>query len=263
MKNILRILFIVSVAVVITSSCTEKIDLNLKNSTPQLTIEGELSDKPGPYYVILTKSRLYNQDNSFTGLPSALVVISDDAGNTDTLTEPIAGLYITTSIQGTIGRTYHLQVTVEGTTYESYCKMYAPVDIDTILLSTETEFDGKVKSKADIEVRDPTGIENQYRVISYLNGDVSSGFEVNRDRLWDGKLRSFDVPHSDFQSGDTLQVDLLSLDERVFDYFRQLNQNDNNFGAPAAPANPDPVFTPAALGYFSAHSIKSKTIIIP
>ena len=263
MKNVLRIILIVSIAAIINSSCTEKIDLNLKNSTPQLTIEGDLSDKPGPYYVILTKSRLYDEDNSFTGLPSALVIISDDAGNTDTLTKPIAGLYITNSIQGTIGRTYKLSVTAEGTTYESYCKMQPPVDIDSILLSTETDFEGKVKAKADIEVRDPAGVLNFYRVISYLNGDMSSGFEVNRDRLWDGKLRSFDVPHSDFKSGDTLQVDLLSLDEPAYNYFRQFNQNDNNFGAPAAPANPDPAFTPAALGYFSAHSIKSKTIIIP
>ena len=263
MKNVLRIIMLCSVAALVNSSCTEKINLKLKNSTPQLTIEGNVSDKPGPYYVILTKSKLYTENNSFTGLPSAVVVISDDAGNSDTLTEPIAGLYQTNSIQGTIGRTYHIQVTSEGTTYESYCKMPQPVDIDSIVLSTETDFKGKVKNKADILVQDPAGIPNFYRVISYLNSDMSSGFDIHRDRLWDGKLRSFGVPHSDFHAGDTLQVDLMSLDERIYTYYRQFNQNDNNFGAPAAPANPDAVFTPAALGYFSAHSIKSKTIIIP
>lgn len=250
-------------AAVINSSCTEKIDLKLKNSTPQLTIEGNISDEPGPYYVIVTKSRLYNEDNSFTGFPSALVVISDDAGNTDTLTEPIAGLYQTNSIQGTVGRTYHLQVTAEGKMYESYCKMQPPVDIDSIVLDEETNFQGETKKIADILVRDPAGVPNYYRVISYLNGDRSSGFDEHSDRLWDGKLRSFNVPHSDFHTGDTLKVDLLSLDEHVHTYFDQFNQNQNNFGAPAAPANPDAVFTPYALGYFSAHSIKSKTVIIP
>jgi len=263
MRNILRVLLILSAAVLINSSCTEKINLNLKDSSAQITIEGNLSDKPGPYYVILTKSRLFTETNSFTGLSSALVIISDDAGNIDTLTEAMAGLYLTSSIRGTVGRTYKLSVTSEGITYESLCAMPPPVDIDSIVVSTETDFRGNSKKQADLLVRDPAGIQNQYRVVSYLNGGMSSGFDIHRDRLWDGKLRSFNVPHSDFHSGDTLQVDLLSIDEHIYTYFSEFNENQNNFGAPAAPANPDPVFTPAALGYFSAHSIKSKTIIIP
>jgi len=263
MKNTLRIISLVFIAAAINSACTEKINLKLKDSTPQLTIEGNLSDKPGPYYVILTKSRLYSENNSFTGLSAATVTLTDDAGNTDTLTEAVAGLYLTNSIQGTVGRTYHLQVNVDGITYESFSKMQPPVDIDSLVLTTETNFRGEVKNKADIEVRDPEGVVNQYRVISYLNGSMSSGFSIHRDRLWDGKLRSFNVPQDGFTTGDTLQVDLLSIETRVYDYFRQFNQNENNFGAPAAPANPDAFFTPYALGYFSAHSIKSKTIIIP
>jgi hypothetical protein len=158
---------------------------------------------------------------------------------------------------------YHLQVTAEGTTYDSYCKMNQPVDIDSLVLSTETDFKGNVKNKGDIIVRDPAGVPNFYRVVSILNSGVSSGFDVHRDRLWDGKLRTFGVPHSDFHTGDTLQVDLWSIDSHVYDYFSEFNQNQNNFGAPAAPANPTTVYTPFALGYFSAHSIKSKTVIIP
>ena len=263
MKNILRSILILSVASMINSSCTEKIKLKLNDSTPHVTIEGNINDKPGPYYVILTKSRLYTENNSFTGLPSALVIISDDANNTDTLTEVVAGLYKTNSIQGTVGRTYKLSVAVEGTTYESICKMPVPVDIDSVVLFTETDFKGNVKNKADILVRDPAGIQNQYRVISYVNDTISSGFHIHSDRLWDGKLRSFNVPQSDFHSGDSLQVDLLSIDEHIYTYFSEFNQNQNNFGAPAAPANPDAVFTPSALGYFSAHSIKSKKVAVP
>lgn len=251
------------VAVVATSSCTEKINLKLKNSEPQVVIEANISDKAGPYYVILSKSKYYSDTSMLAGLSSAQIIMSDDAGNSDTLTEVFAGLYQTNSIQGTIGRMYHLQVTTEGTTYDSYCKMNQPVDIDSIVLSTETNFKGVTKNKADITVRDPAGVPNFYRVVSILNGGVSSGFDVHRDRLWDGKLRSFGVPHSDFHTGDTLEVDLWSIDTRVYDYFSEFNQNQNNFGAPAAPANPTTVYTPFALGYFSAHSIKSKTIIIP
>ena len=261
-KNSLKVISLILLATVITSSCTEKINLKLKDSSPQLTIEGNISDMPGPYYVILTTSRLYTQDNSFTGVPSAQVVISDDAGNIDTLTETIAGLYQTNSIQGIVGRTYKLQVTTGGTTYMSLCTMQAPVDIDSVVFSTETNFKGETKNKADILVQDPAGVQNQYRVVSHLNGVVSDGFKIHSDRLWDGKLRSFNVPQDSFNTGDTLQIDLWSIDSHIYDYFNEFNLNDNNFGAPAAPANPTSVYTPEALGYFSAHSIKSKTIII-
>ncbi|MCW5908283.1 MAG: DUF4249 domain-containing protein [Chitinophagales bacterium] len=258
-----RLVLVATIAVAISYSCTEKIDLVLKNSEPQLVIEGNISDEPGPYYVILTKSRLYNDDNSFTGLSGATVVLSDDAGNSDTLTSNIDGLYQTNFIQGTVGRTYHLQVNAEGKTYDSYCMMPTPVDIDSIVITEETGFDGKTRKVGDILVRDPAGVQNNYRVVSEMQGYKSSGFSVHSDRLWDGKLRSFNVPHSDYQTGDTLTVSLWSITEHVYKYFRDFNQNQNNFGAPAAPANPTSVFTPSTLGYFSAHSVKTKTVIVP
>ena len=259
MKNMVRIIFLVSVVAMMNSSCTEKIDLKLKSSTPQITVEGRISDQSGPYSVVITKSRLYTQDNSFTGLSSAFVVISDDEGNTDTLKEIRAGLYQTNSIQGVVGRTYKLSLTVEGTTYTSSCKMPPPVDIDSIVFSTEKDFKGNIKHKAEMLVRDPAGVANAYRIFSVMDGYYS----VEHDRLWDGKKRNFEINHSDFGSGDTLQMELWSVDERIYNFFSEFNQNQNNFGTPAAPANPDPLFTPAALGFFSAHSIKSKTVIVP
>ena len=262
-KNIFRILSAVAISAVVQTSCTEKIDLKLKNSSPQLVIEGSLNNNPGPYFVYISKSKLYYQDNTFTGVSSATVVISDDAGNRDTLTETIAGIYQSHTLQGTVGRTYKLEVTTEGTTYVSLCYMPTPVDIDSIQLTTETDRKGNTKNIANILVRDPAGVQNQYRVISYLNDTISDGFHIHSDRLWDGKLRSFGVPQSDFKTGDSLRVDLQSIDAHIYTYFNQFNQNQNNFGAPAAPANPDPVYTPAALGYFTAYSVKTKAVVIP
>ncbi|MFM2306705.1 MAG: hypothetical protein RLZZ367_1374 [Bacteroidota bacterium] len=262
MRNKLKYALLLVVATVIATACQEKIDLKLKNGEPQVVIEANLSDQPGPHYVIITKSVRFDDSNNIKGLSGAQVIISDDAGNSDTLVEAFAGLYATTSIQGVIGRTYHLQATVEGTTYEAYSYINPPVDIDSIIVKEETDFGGETKKNGEIQVQDPGGVTNYYRVISFLNGDQSSGFDVHRDRLWDGKLRTFNVPHSDYKTGDTLTVNLLSITEKAYTYFDQFNQNSGNFGAPAAPANPDSYFTPSALGYFSAHSVKTKTTIV-
>lgn len=260
MRNIFRISFAALFATFVATSCTEKIDLKLRDSEPRIVIEGWLSDKPGPYFVGVTKSRLYSDNNQFEGIPSATVVISDDAGSIDTLTETtIPGLYQTNFIQGTVGRTYRLDVTAEGTTYTSICKMNTPVDIDSIVITPQATFGGEIELDAELYVRDPTGVRNFYRVFNVRSGE----WNVYSDLLWDGKIRDFNIPDSGLESGDTLETELWSLDEHVFNYFDQFNQNQNNFGSSAAPANPDPVFTPAALGYFTAHSVKSKTVIVP
>lgn len=259
MKNISHLILLAITSALISVSCSEKIDLKLKNSEPRIVIESRLSDQSGPYSVVISKSRLYNENNQFETVPSALAVISDDAGNVDTLTEVAPGFHSTNFIQGVVGRTYQLSVTVEGTTYVSLCKMRPPVAIDSIVFSTETDFDGTVKNNAQMVVRDPAGEENFYRLFSPSDGY----YNLHRDRLWDGKTRYFNIPRKDFLSGDTLEIELWSIDENVYNFFRTFDQNQNNFGAPAAPANPDPLFTPEALGYFSAHSINSKKVVIP
>lgn len=260
MRNIFRISFIGVFAVFITTSCSEKIDLKLKDSEPRIVIEGWVSDKPGPYFVGVTKSRLYSDNNQFEGIPAATVVISDDAGNRDTLIETaLAGIYQTNFIQGTVGRTYRLDVTAEGTTYTSVCKMNPPVNIDSVVITPETNFQGEIELDAEMYIRDPAGARNFYRVFNVRSGE----WNVYSDLLWDGKIRDFNIPDNELKSGDTLVTELWSLDEHIYNYFDQFDQNQNNFGASAAPANPDPVFTPAALGYFTAHSVKPNTIIVP
>lgn len=260
--NKIRICAIALVAAMMGSACTEKIDLPLKTSEPQLVIEGNISDKPGPYYVILTKSKFYYEDNLIEGVSGAQLVINDDAGNVDTLVEVIAGLYSTQTIQGTIGRTYHLQVIAENKQYDASCKMQTPVDIDSIAIENRLEFNGDSAKRGRVYFTDPFGVRNFYRIISYQNEEQSKGFNLHNDRLWDGKQRNYGVSAGNVETGDTLQVDLLSLDEKIYNYFVEIDAN-SGFAQPAAPSTPTGIFTPATLGYFSAHSIKSKTIIVP
>jgi hypothetical protein len=256
-----RLFSVVCFAVIISTSCTEKIDLKLKNSEPQLVIEANVNDQAGPYYVILTKSRLYYESNQLTVVEGAVVVLSDDAGNVDSLQQILPGLYQTQSIQGSAGRTYHLQVNVDGTLYESYCKMPLPVDIDSVTLFEDRRLNGDVGTRARVYFTDPAGVRNQYRITSVRNEEDSRGFDLHRDRLWDGKQRNYEVSSSDLEPGDTIITKLLSIDERIYEYMNVIE--NNGFGQTAAPANPSSIYTPFALGYFSAHSIKSRTIIVP
>ena len=68
-----------------------------------------------------------------------------------------------------------------------------------------------------------------------------------------------------FTTGDTVRVDLLSIDKASYDCFNTLNDILTSDRSPTslAPANPNTNLTNGALGYFAAYSISSKMVVLP
>src|SRR5258705_11710388 len=76
----------------IFNGCTKEIDLGIEKSPKRIVIDGNVYNTPGPYYVRVTLSNpaLSNtlSDGGIEyaeGVKNALVIISDNAGNIDTL----------------------------------------------------------------------------------------------------------------------------------------------------------------------------------
>ena len=65
-----------------------------------------------------------------------------------------------------------------------------------------------------------------------------------------------------FDVGDTVTYELISLDKGAYEYFNSLQELVNVNPGSAAPSNPVSNFSNGALGYFSAWSSDSKTIVI-
>src|SRR6187551_2496352 len=95
-------------ATVMIASCEKEISIDLNSSSPQIVIEGNISDEPGPYTVKISKTVNFSEANVFPPVTGALVVISDNTGVIDTLTETLPGSYLTNTITGTQGNTYTL-----------------------------------------------------------------------------------------------------------------------------------------------------------
>jgi hypothetical protein len=88
MKNIL-ILIVLAITI---SSCIEDFDLKLPDAEPRLVVDGLITNKPGPYYIRLTKGKVrnitsseYSNTESVDPVNNAVVVISDNVGQVDTL----------------------------------------------------------------------------------------------------------------------------------------------------------------------------------
>ncbi|MBX9850610.1 MAG: DUF4249 domain-containing protein [Cytophagaceae bacterium] len=252
-------------SVIIFSSCEKVIDVDLKSVASEIVIEANVSDQPGPYLVSLTKTVNFDQPNAFPAVTGAVVIVNDNLGNADTLTEISPGKYNTSTLAGVPGRNYFLKVQAEGKEYTAASFMPSAVTIDTILVDSLTF--GSVSNKfLNVKFTDPPGLGNFYRVIEIINGDTLSTINIGSDEFEDGQQITapiFSDEDPKLESGDNVVILLQCIDENVYNYFLELLMMINSNGQSAAPANPTSNINNHALGYFNAYSVRSKSIVIP
>ncbi len=252
--------------ITLLSSCQKVIDIDLNSSSPQIVIEGNVSDQPGPHYVKISKTANFSDANTFPVVAGALVKLADNTGITEILTEISPGTYSTSpTLQGIVGRTYTLTVNSEGKEYVANATIPVPVNIDTLTIDKGISFGGRRPNKrVQVHFQDSLGVANYYHFVLTHNGMPQKAIYITSDRIQDGNKRIYNLSDrtDTINSGDHVTVALQAIDGKVYEYFRTLNQA-NNSGQSATPANPVSNLSNGALGYFSAYSVKTKSIFIP
>jgi Domain of unknown function (DUF4249) len=248
-------------------SCKKVITVKLNNAPTQIVIIGEVTDAAGPYTVSLNSSVDFSQPNSYPPVSGAQVVISDDAGLSDTLTETSPGIYNThTYWRGFPGNSYKLTVVASGKSYAAVSTMPLPVPLDSVTFQSTADAGGKSRIEAVVNFDDQPGIANYYQFTESVNDTAINKIFIFQDRLSDGKYitQPLDTDSTDLSPGDQLTVNMYCIDENTFSYFAQLRQllNANPFNE-VTPANPTNNWTNGALGYFSAHTIQTKQVVVP
>lgn len=140
------------------AACVDPITINSPDVSYQLAIDGLITDEPGPYTINIFRAAKLNADlDHRMPVSRAVVTISDDAGNTETLIEDPYGVYKTAvgGIQGTVGRTYTLKIiTLEGKVFESLSERMRPVaEIDSLYY----EFESKTSFNSDGQPKSADG----------------------------------------------------------------------------------------------------------
>ena len=246
--------------------CKKLIVVNLKNAVTQIVVTGEVNNRTGPYKVNISKTVNFTSDNNFPAVYGAFVTITQN-GLTDTLTETTQGIYSTHSIVGIPGTSYTLYVSLDGQIYTATSVMPQLVSLDSIGFMSGRN--NNIFSVAYFQ--DPAGILNYYQFIEYANGKKFSdgrGNSVFDDRLSDGRYISATLYDDsiDIKSGDTLTVQMNCVDKQVYNYLNELQQvsggGGGGFSSPT-PANPTSNITGGALGYFSANTITTKSVVVP
>ncbi len=119
-------------------SCIDPVDFSEGVDSKSLVVDGMITNEPGPYTIELERTLNYTTTNEYTEkVRGAIVFLSDDAGNAETLTEGhMPGVYKTDpdGIQGVPGRYYKLEIfTPDGKHYASDYELLSPVsEIDSV-----------------------------------------------------------------------------------------------------------------------------------
>jgi hypothetical protein len=250
----------------ITASCQKVIQLDLRNDTGKLVIEGNITNNPGVQTVTLSRNVPFTSTNTYPPVTGAAVTVYDNTnGHYFPMVEGPAGTYSVTSGVGIAGQSYTMKVVDAGTTYIANSTMPLIVTLDSIA-ATNNIFDGGSNKKTiTAYFQDPPDVSNYYRFVMYVNDvQVKTIFALD-DQFSNGKYVSIDLQQNDIDiySGDTVKVEMQCIDKPVYTYwFTLAQQQGNNPGGAVAPANPPTNITPASLGYFSAHTTQTITLVV-
>jgi hypothetical protein len=260
MKRNTIVLSTIVLLATVFSSCEKVIDINLNDSEPVIVIEGEITTVKEPYLGTVSESKNFDEDNTFKGRPEAVVTIQDvTSGVSEILLNRGGGAYQTSVLQGVMGHTYTLTVTLDGKVYaanstippkavklQSLYAEYFSLDDDDIFMVPQ--------------YTDPAGKGNYYRIRQYVNGEIIKGSFVRSDDATDGLTYSnqlfyqtdAEAGNPRIRMGDKITAELQCVDKGVYDYFRTLATTVDQDAA--TPSNPLTNFTGGALGVFNACS---------
>ncbi len=247
------------------SACEKVIDVDLNEANPAVVIGGNLSFSGGAE-VKISRTGSYFGAGSMEKVSGAEVILQYSSGKQVRINETEPGWYKKEELVIGTGIEYQLTVTVDGTAYRASSTMNPVVPIDSIGYAY---FEGILFFDEGYRVKlffpDPPRKENFYRIKVYKNGELENRVEdliVFDDSGIEGRFVEVTMRGQVFAPGDTARVELISIDQPAFDYFSNLRDIANNNPGSPAPANPPSNFSNGALGYFSAWSCDSKTIVI-
>lgn len=273
MVKLIRILVLLLVLMVLIS-CEEVVDIDLNSSNPRFVVEGVIY-QDSVSWVRLTRTTDYFETEEPEYVQDAVIVIRDGSIQ-EQLTYTENGIYIGDTIIGTKDRLYEMEINYDGVVYSA--RSYMPERTEIISVRY-----GKSNAQSPLNPQGETvysiscdfyedPLTEDFYMIRYLDNDklVENSYYLLHDNTDDeGALERSDegkihFSESVFYEGGEVEIQLLTIDEPVYNYFLQLN--DVLFWKrrviPPTPYNPQSNISNGALGYFAAWTLDSDTLLL-
>ena len=232
-------------------SCEKTIDMDFHSVVPLYYVEGWIT----PYETIVRVSQTKNLSDttSVCGITNAKVTITDEDGHTFDVPYSDRDYYMSDE-RGEVGKTYRLDVEVDGQHFSSTSKMYRMASINSFRLIWKNMLSERYIF-GDVRIQDFPNEINYYYIHIYRNGIPYRSAVLKDDTNPGGELQQLfafnkegSTDQDRLREGDELEAEVRTIDERSYEYLYSLLLMDNTG------TNPIENFTGGCLGYFSAFS---------
>jgi len=274
-KTLISLSILISISLFL-HSCSEVIEIDVIDAESEIVIEGSVANNGDSSIIKITKSVNLYADNIFPTVNNALVILSDNFGNRDTLIETSSGSYKSNYIFGQIGATYSLEVQTENKILSSTSTIQNQVNFDSLIIKENLASGGpgpggpgggtpgEIRYQDFVVFQDPPNEKNYYRFVEYVNGVQKSKIYISDDRLTDGLTNTLELRNSrKYLSGDLVSFEMQCIEKAVYDYFNSFENLNGGPQSSSTPANPYTNISGSKLGYFSAHTVQRISYTIP
>lgn len=264
-------LIIVLVAIILTTSCEDVIDLNLDNAAPRLVVDASIvwtkgTDGANQTIRLTTTAPFYN--NSVPAANGAIVSVTSNNQVFQFVEDGNTGNYICQNFVPEIGETYFLNIIYNGVTYVATEKFIASPSISNVVQTEEGGFLG-----TDKEVRflwqDNADEENFYLTSFNAQGWLTPDYSPQSDRFFNGNQMFSQYSDEDLTANTILDLRLSGISLQYYNYLIVLYGNasgGNPFQGPPATVRGNvvnPINTEDfALGYFSLSESDFQTYVV-
>lgn len=274
----MRTLIITALTALAMMSCEEPVKLDLEQTQPKIVIEAQVTNMPGYQFVKLTRSAGFYESGKTQRITNAVVSVEDDNGQVFSFVhnpidhEYLEGIYLPqSSFIGEIGRTYTLNVNVDGEIFTGKDKLHSVIPVDSLKYQVnedqeeDPEDEGKIYELL-MFAREPQDEENFYLFKFYRNDTLTYLNETDiyytDDEFLAEKIDGVPSPVY-YGKGDTGKVEVYSLSRLGYIYYNDLwtvlnNDGGGMFGP--IPSSPRTNLTNGALGFFQVSAISSSVI---
>jgi len=231
-------------------SCEKEITLDYHQVEPIYVVEAALSNTNTTIRISQTNNM---DDNSSTStVTQAKVTISGSDGTNLTIPHNRNGFY-TSTLRGTAGIEYTLNVDLDGHHFTSTSTMQKAPMLKSFRFVWMKAASERILL-GDLRLQDIMNEDNWYFLHIYRNG-IGYRWAVMRDEQNPNKelqqlftfFREGSNDSDVLQEGDQLRILIRAIDQRAYDYLYSMQLMDNTG------TNPIANFTGGCLGYFSAY----------
>jgi hypothetical protein len=265
-----KLIFLIPFILLSILSCEKVIDIPLENADQKMVIEAPLSNLTDRSYILISKTGNVYEESNFEKVSGANVTVTDKNNVVHVFLEEGVGTgkYVDTTFVVGENNIYKLKIEVEGQTFTSDCitqtltplNYVVPVKFET---PQSTPQNPDSTNLVFFSFNDNGNEANYYRFKVYKNGKYTNILYLGDDKLINGQTFQQPFFSDNFNSGDTVEVEMQNIDKANYIYFYSLSNAQSSGPFSATPANPVSNIDGGALGFFGCYLIDTTSLIIP